>query len=138
MLALLAGCGGDKRMSKADYEHTINQSGRKLSAVFGTVDQNTTNLHQVAVRVARARRTLIAVTNDLDAVKPPKAAERPHASLVVALRTLAADLQKLAEAADRNDAKAVTEARARLATPGRQLVAAIQQLQQAGFAINTG
>jgi hypothetical protein len=135
---LLAGCGGDARMSKADYERTVNNAGRKLSAVFGSVDQGTTNLNQVAVRVTRARRTLVAVTKTLEDVKPPKAAERPHKSLVIALHTLATDLDRLAKAAANGYPKAVAEARARLLAPGRQLISAIQQLQQAGFAINAG
>jgi hypothetical protein len=137
VVLLLAGCG-DNRMSKAEYERTVNDAGRQLSAVFGTVDQGTTNLHQLAVRVTRARRTLVGVTRKLEAVKPPKPAERAHQSLVIALRTLSTDLQQLSTAAARGDAGAVAEARARLSAPGRQIVAAIQQLQQAGYAINTG
>jgi hypothetical protein len=138
LVLLLAGCGGASRMSKADYERTVNDSGRKLSAVFGSVDQGTRNLHQVAVRVKRARQTLVAVTKTLEQVKPPEAAERPHSSLLVALRTLSTDLDRLARAAANGDAQGVAEARARLLAPGRQLISAIQQLQQAGFAINTG
>jgi hypothetical protein len=125
-------------MSKADYERTVNDAGRKLSAVFGTVDQGTRNLNQLAVRVTRARRTLLDVTAKLEHVKPPKQAERPHASLLVALRTLTVDLDRLAKAAGSGYKTAVAEARARLLAPGRQLISAIQQLQQAGFAINTG
>jgi hypothetical protein len=138
IVLLLAGCGGEARMSSADYVRTVNDAGRKLSAVFGTVDQGTSNLNQVAVRVARARRTLDGVTKTLSDLKPPQKAERPHRSLVVALRTLSTDLDRLAKAAASGYPKAVAEARARLLAPGRQLSAAIQQLQQAGFAINTG
>jgi hypothetical protein len=138
LAVLVAGCGGESRMSKADYERTINDSGRKLSAVFGSADQGTRNLHQVSVRVTRARRTLVEVTKKLEDVKPPKSAERPHKSLVIALHTLDTDLGRLAKAAARGDAAGVTEARARLLAPGRQLITAIQQLQQAGYAINAG
>jgi hypothetical protein len=136
-VVLLAGCG-DSRMSKAQYERVVNDQGRRLSAVFGTIDQGTTSLNQLAVRVERARRTLLAVTKQLEQVKPPKRAERQHRSLVLALTTFSTDLQRLAQAAARGYPQAVAEARARLSAPGRQLVAAIQQLQQAGYAINNG
>jgi hypothetical protein len=135
---LLAGCGGESRMSKPDYERTVNDAGRRLSAVFGTVDQGTTNLNQLAVRVTRARKTLVTVTKQLEDVKPPKPAVHAHQSLVIALQTLTDDLQQLASAAGSGYRTAVTEAYAKLAAPGRQIASAIQQLQQAGFAINNG
>jgi ABC-type uncharacterized transport system auxiliary subunit len=138
LAVLLAGCGGSGRMTKTDYERTINDSGRKLSVVFGTVDQGTANLNQVAVRATRARRTLLEVTRKLERLKPPTQAERAHQSLVIALTTLSTDLQRLERAAESGYPKAVVEARARLSAPGRQLIAAIQQLQQAGYAIKTG
>ena len=135
---LLAGCGGGGRLSKTDYERTMNDAGRNLSQVFGTIDQGTTNSNQLAVRVTRARRTLERVRTKLADVKPPKSAAKAHAELVVALGTLSADLQGLARAAAANDQASVQEARAALAAPGRQLVSAIQQLQQAGYAVNNG
>jgi hypothetical protein len=138
IVALLAGCGGDGRMSKADYERTLNAAGLKLSAVFGTVDVGTRNANQLAVRVRRARTTLDGVTAKLAAVKPPKAAEGPHGKLVVALKTLSTDLKLLGQAAASGYPKSIAEARARLSAPGRQVVAAIQQLQQAGFDVNNG
>jgi hypothetical protein len=137
-LLVLAGCGGSGRMSKADYERTLNAAGLRLSAVFGTVDVGTANASELAVKVRRARTTLQQVTAKLAAVDPPKEAEDPHQKLVVALRTLSTDLKLLGTAAESGDANAIAEARARLSAPGRQVVAAIQQLQQAGFAINTG
>jgi hypothetical protein len=134
---LLAGCGSD-RMSKADYERTVNDAGRKLSAVFSSADQGTRNLSQFSVRVQRAKRTLDGVVSDLGAVEPPAKAERAHASLLTALETLSQDMQRLAQAAASGYPQSVAEARARLSAPARQLVTAIQQLQQAGFDINTG
>jgi plasmid stabilization system protein ParE len=131
MLVLLAGCGGSNRVSKAEYERTLNDDGRLLSSVFGSVDQGTTNLHQLSVRVSRARAQLDRVRSDLDDLKPPEQAERAH-------RQLSRDLERLVQTADAGDRAAAQEARARLSAPARQLVAAIQQLQQAGFDINNG
>jgi hypothetical protein len=137
-LLLLAGCGGDGRMSKPDYERTLNAAGLRLSSVFGTVDVGTTNANQLAVRVKRARATLDSVRQTLDDLKPPKAAEPAHDKLVQALATLSNDLKLLGRAAESGYPKSITEARARLSAPGRQVVAAIQQLQQAGFDVNNG
>jgi hypothetical protein len=138
LLLVLAGCGGGGRMAKPDYELRVNDAGRKLSQVFGTIDQGRRNLHQLGVRVARAQRTLDEVRTQLRDVKPPEQAERAHRQLVISLDTLSDDLGMLAAAAKRGDQAATDEARARLSTPARQLVAAIQQLQQAGFDINEG
>jgi hypothetical protein len=138
LLLLLTGCGGGGRMAKPDYELQVNDAGKKLSQVFGSIDQGRRNLHQLDVRVTRARRTLDQVRTQLAGVKPPKKAERAHRQLVVALDMLSDDLGALAAAAAKDDQAAVNEARARLSTPARQLVAAIQQLQQAGFDINNG
>jgi ABC-type transporter Mla subunit MlaD len=135
---LLAGCGGGGRMSKPDYERTVNDAGRNLSQVFGTIDQGSPNASQLAVRVRRARATLERVIATLDDVSPPKAAEQPHRQLLVALRSLSTDIAGLARAADTGRPQAIREARARLSAPARQLASAIQQLQHAGFAINTG
>jgi hypothetical protein len=137
-LLVLAGCGGDGRMGKAEYERTMNAAGLRLGAVFGTVDVGTQNASQLAVKVKRARSTLEAVRTKLEDVKPPEDAERPHAALLVALTTLSADLRTLARAAESGYPKSIAEARARLNAPGRQVVSAIQQLQQAGFDINNG
>jgi len=138
LLLLVAGCGGSGRMAKADYELQVNDAGKKLSQVFGSIDQGRRNLHQLDVRVTRARRTLDQVRTQLSDVKPPERAERAHRQLVVALAALSDDLGMLAAAASRDDRAAVDEARARLSTPARQLLGAIQQLQQAGFDINNG
>jgi hypothetical protein len=138
LAATAAGCGGSSRMSKPDYERTVNDAGRQLSAVFGNIDQNATNLHQLDVRVTRARRTLDRVRTTLEDGKPPKDAERAHRSLLIALQSLSTDLGQLARAARSGSRSSVQEARARLAAPGRQLIAAIQQLQQAGYDINNG
>jgi hypothetical protein len=125
-------------MSKHDYELRINDAGLQLSAVFGAIDQGTTNLHQLQTRVLRARKTLARVAATLADVKPPKDAEVPHRELTDALKSLSLDLADLATAAGSGNEKAVARARAELAVPARQIVAAIQQLQQLGYAINRG
>jgi outer membrane murein-binding lipoprotein Lpp len=137
---LLVGCGGSDRLSKPEYEQKMNQAGRNLSAVFGTIDQRRANLSQLAVRVARARATLDRITGRLDAIKPPKDAADAHQELVDGLRATSAQLAELGQAARAGDAKGVEAARAKLnsADTAQKIVDAIQRLQQAGFAINEG
>ena len=65
VLLLASACGGEGRMGKQDYEQQLNDAGRRLSAVFGTIDENRQNLKQLAVRVRRARRTLDATAAEL-------------------------------------------------------------------------
>jgi len=137
-LFLLAACGGDGRMSKADYEQQMNDAGRRLSAVFGTIDENRRNLGQLAVRVRRAKRTLDQTAEQLAAVEPPEQAQAAHGRIVAALQGLSVDLERVARAADANDTEAVARARASLRAPASELTASFQELQREGFAINSG
>jgi len=142
LLVLLAaacgGGGGGGRLSKSDYEQRVDAAGERLSAVFGLVDRNTANLHQLATKVDRARRTLDDVTRDLAALKPPEEAEAPHQRLVGALRELSGDLRGLTAAARSGNAKRTELARRELSGPARAILQAIQELQQAGFDVNRG
>jgi hypothetical protein len=139
LLVAAAACGGGGgRLSKSDYEHRINAAGQRLSAVFGLVDENTPNLHQFAVKVDRARRTLDDVTSDLGDVKPPEKAEPAHEQLVGSLRELSVELRNLAAAARSGSKKRTDLARRDLSAPARGILQAIQELQQAGFDVNRG
>jgi hypothetical protein len=138
---LLAGCGGggdDGRMSKSDYERTVNGAGERLSTVFGLIDQNTATLDQFAIKVDRARRTLDDVTHRLSAVTPPEKAEAGHGRLVAALRDLSGELRSLAAAARTGSQKKTNLARKDLSGPARAILQAIKQLQDAGFSVNQG
>ena len=137
---LLAGCGGSDRLAKPEYEQKMNQAGRNLSAVFGTIDERRETLNQLAVRVGRARATLDRITGTLDAIAPPKDAADAHEELVEGLRATSATLGALEQAARDGDQEAVDAARAKLnsAATAQKIVEAIQRLQQAGFAINQG
>jgi len=138
VLLLASACGGEGRMGKQDYEQQLNDAGRRLSAVFGTIDENRQNLKQLAVRVRRARRTLDATAAELAKVKPPERAQAAHGRVVTALEGLSVDLERIARAADANDEQAVTRARAQLRAPAEELTASFRELQRAGFAINSG
>jgi len=138
VLAVAAACGGGGRASKTDYEHDVNSAGERLSAVFGLVDQNNQTLSQFATKVARARRTLDGVTADLAGVKPPEQADQAHERLVASLRELSVELRNLAAAARSGSQKRTDLARQQLSAPARAILAAIQQLQQAGFDVNRG
>ena len=138
MVLLLAACGGDGRMSKGDYEQLMNDAGRRLSAVFGTIDENRQNLKQLAVRVRRAKRTLDQTAAQLASVKPPEQAQAAHGRIVAALQGLSVDLDRVARAADANDPQAVATARAALRAPAGELTASFRELQREGFAINSG
>jgi hypothetical protein len=140
LLLLAAGCGGggDGRASKSDYEQAVNGAGARLSTVFGLVDQNTETLSQFAIKVDRARRTLDDVTAKLAGLKPPEKAEAGHERLVAALRELSGDLGNLAAAARTGSQKKTDLARKDLSAPAREILRAIEQLQDAGFSINEG
>jgi hypothetical protein len=134
----LCACGGSGRLSKAQYEQRVNDAGRQLSAVFGTVAATPAEPAQQAARIRRARSALDHVVDDLSTLKPPPGAEPGNRALVAALRTVSLRLERLATADAAGDSAAVKRAQLEVAAGGRRVLAAIRELQRAGFAVNQG
>jgi hypothetical protein len=102
--ALLAGCGGgSSRLSKADYEQKVQADGKSVQKAFSKVSISGFGVSGLAKQIPAARRALETAIDDLDKAKPPKDAEADNHTIVVALRTIDAQLVKLEAAAKKGD-----------------------------------
>jgi hypothetical protein len=103
-LALVAaGCGGGGRLSKAKYEHRLQQDVKELSSLAIAFNQPRTPLPVLASELKVAQKKLRATAKDLDSVKPPKDVAKDNALLAAGLRRLADDYEPVRQAAEKND-----------------------------------
>jgi hypothetical protein len=103
-LALVAaGCGGDGRLSKAKYEHRLQQDVKELSSLAVAFNQPQTPLPVLASELKVAQKKLRATAKDLDSLKPPKEVAHDNALLAAGLRRLADDYEPVRQAAEKRD-----------------------------------
>ena len=110
-LALVAGCGGgSSRLSKAEFEQHIQADGKAVQQAVTKISGNPSSLGALAKQVAAAEGAVKAAADDLESVKPPADAEQETKTIVSALRTIDVQLQKLEQAAKKNDPVAAAAA----------------------------
>lgn len=138
-VALVAGCGGggSARLTKAQFEQRIRADGAAVQKAIAKIQASPSSLSALARQVATAERAVKAAADDLDAAKPPQDAERPTKTIVAALRTIDVQLQKLEEAARKNDPVAAQAAASSIRSSpevaaGRK---AARELKKKGYAI---
>ena len=105
-VALVAGCGGGGggRLSKAQYEQKVQADGKSVQKAFAKINVDSASaLAGLTKQIPAAKRALEAAIADLDKAKPPKDAEADNHTIVVALRTIDAQLTKLQAAAKKGD-----------------------------------
>jgi hypothetical protein len=110
LAALAAGCGGSGRLSKAQYEQKIQTDGKAVQGAAGAITSSTGSLSKLAVNVAAAEKAAKAAADDLGSLKPPADIADDNAKIVTALRTIDAELTKLAQAAKAGNLTAVQQA----------------------------
>jgi DNA repair ATPase RecN len=103
-LALVAGCGGGtSRLTKAQFEQHIQADGNAVQKAVAKISGTPSSLAELAKQVAAAESAVKAAADDLEKIKPPQDAEQETKTIVNALRTVDAQLQKLEQAAKKND-----------------------------------
>jgi hypothetical protein len=102
VLALLAGCGGggNGRLSKAEFEQRIQADGASVQKAVSKIQTGSGSLGK---QIAAAERAVKAAADDLAAAKAPADAEADLKTIVRGLRTIDAQLMKLARAAEDGD-----------------------------------
>lgn len=124
---LLAGCGGDDRLTKQEY-------AQKVRAEYGQVQEafQATNVPsgQLAARVDAAQEQLREAADELDGVEPPEDVETENAQLVAGMRRYADDLDRLRNAAEKGDQRTIDDFNARL--PQNE---AVEQMAEAAEAM---
>jgi hypothetical protein len=110
-IALLAGCGGQQRLSKTQYEHKVRVVYEHVRQAF-----RETNVGQArfAGRVQAAQHELREAADELDSVRPPAGIDEPNHDLAEGMREYAADLDPLLKAAAARDTKAIDRFNAQL------------------------
>jgi hypothetical protein len=109
----LVGCGGDGRLSKAEYEERVRSAYGEVQQAFRETNVASTN--EMAVRVEAAQEQLREAADELDDVEPPKDIETENSQLVDGMRRYADDLDRLRNAAESGDQRTIDDFNARIA-----------------------
>lgn len=111
-LFLLAGCGGDGRLSKAEYEETVRSAYAEVQRAFR--ETNVASTKDLAVRVEAAQEQLRETASTLENVESPTEVEAENRQIVEGMRAYAEDLDRLRNAAERGDTKTIEDINARI------------------------
>jgi hypothetical protein len=135
-VALVAGCGGSSRLSKADYEQKIQADGKAVQKVVSKIN-GSASLGSLATQIGAAEQAVKAAADDLDTIKPPQDAEADNKTIVLALRTIDTQLVRLQAAAKKGDIAAAQAAGAAIQNAPEIKAAqrAAKDLKQKGYKI---
>jgi hypothetical protein len=137
-LLLLAGCGGDDRLSKEEYQGEVQGVGKTLGDALGGIDTSSAGgLDEVGGQVTGLQTALREAADDLDDLSPPADVEDAHEKLVDGIRGFADDLEQLAEAAESGDLTAIQTFQDVFTTSDsvRKIREAADELQDKGYAL---
>jgi hypothetical protein len=105
-LLLLAGCGGDKRLSKDDYQKQMMEKVGAFVAATGKIDEATSSDSPRDVKVKAlkdGRKAFDDAADDLDDLSPPEDVEEAHDLIVSGLRKYADYLEEPTKALEAGD-----------------------------------
>ncbi len=110
VIAILAACGGDEQLSRAEYERELRETEREVQAGLEPAGVEVRNLatgsgslDDAAQAVEEAGDVLTRRADTLREVDPPDGAEEGNRLLVEGLEELAAELSDFQDAADDGD-----------------------------------
>ena len=112
-VALIApSCGGDSRLSKAEYERRVNQIGQELSDTLETTFsspqfQDPSSLKDAADVLRQGQKEMAGAADRLDGVNPPEEIEGIHDRFVKGIRDFARDFGTFADATEKGDLAAL-------------------------------
>ncbi len=109
----LAACGGDGRLSKAEYEETVRSAYGEVQQAFRETNVESTD--ELADSVEAAQEQLRDAADELEGVQPPEDVEAENAQIVLAMRAYAEDLDRLRNAAEQGDERTIEDFNARIA-----------------------
>jgi PBP1b-binding outer membrane lipoprotein LpoB len=109
---VLAGCGGDERLSKQEYAEKVRSEYADVQKAFQATDVPPGEL---AARVKAAQLQLRESADELEDVEPPEEVTTEHEQLIGGMRRYADDLDRLRNAAERGDSRTIDDFNARIA-----------------------
>jgi uncharacterized protein (DUF3084 family) len=94
--AVLAGCGGSSRMSKASYEQKLQTDGKAVQSELTSLSKSPPKtLAQLATRVDAIETAVKKMADDLSSIKPPSEAEADNTAIVAGLRRIQAGAEQV-------------------------------------------
>lgn len=132
-ILVLAGCGGQERLSKPEYEQRVRSLYASVQEAFRATAVGPTE--DLAARVEKAQEALRKAADQLDKAAPPKEVEGENEEIVEGMRRYADDLDQVREAAERGDQSAIDEFNEGISRnePVEQIAEAAEEMKFKGY-----
>ena len=136
LLAGVAGCGGEERLSREEFSDRLQSIGERGGELWGRLAQRAEDLKPGELLPADVKQALTELVDfqekaatDLAGLNPPEDAEEPVEMLIAALRERTDTFEQVIEAGrfTRQDSERVTQA-------GEEIDQAFEQLRAEGLA----
>jgi chromosome segregation ATPase len=137
LAVVAAGCGGDERLSKSEYEQRMQEIGSELetaSSSLGDLSQ-TGNLERLADRIAEFRDRLEDGASDIDDLNPPEDAETETQEIADSLQAFADAFGEMEQAARDGAVQELQQAQQEIAREGAEAQRAADALEAKGYDI---
>jgi hypothetical protein len=105
-------CGGEPRLTKAQYQQRVNQIGQQLSDTLNETFsspqlQNPNSLKEAADVIRQGQKNLRDAARRFDALNPPEEIESIHGQFVMGLEHFARDFGRFAQVTEKGDLPAL-------------------------------
>lgn len=143
LVALVGGCGGEDRLSKAEYESRMQRVAATLQTAtdrLGGEASDPRDTQAAARALAGMGQALDRAADGVADLEPPEDVEKPHDSFVAGLRAFAGDMRKVAALARRGDRlqiQAFANGLGSLAST-RRIASASEEIKRKGYDIAPG
>jgi hypothetical protein len=147
VVAALAACGGNPRLSKSQYERSVNQIGKQLSTTLTDTFnspklQSPGSLKDAAVVLRAGQESIRNAADRLDRLNPPSQIESIHRQLTKGFRDFASAFGRFAQATEKGDLAAIQtfseQVSAQTLPAMVEIQKAIDALKAKGFDISNG
>jgi hypothetical protein len=133
LVLAVAACGGDGRLSKAQYEQKLKESGQELTTALRHVTSSRSKDHFKRA-VDDVETALNDVADKLDGVTPPQDVEGANRRVVDGFRRLADEFETVKAAADKGpDAARQAGRKITASAASREANLAIQEIKRRGY-----
>jgi soluble cytochrome b562 len=134
LCACVVGCGGDDRLTKDAYAELVRDEYAEVQEAFRATGASY-GQPDLAEKIEAAQDELRETADTLEDAEPPEDAEAENEQIVDGMRRYAESLDRLRNAAERGDLRAIEDASARITTnQGVLLIAeAAEKLKFKGY-----
>jgi flagellar hook-basal body complex protein FliE len=131
-----AGCGGSARLSKADYQRTMQSESQKLTSALQEAGlAASTSLQDFASKIGSLKPQLQRAADTVDGLHPPKDAEADTQKIADGLHRLVDVVSDIQKAAGSGSMAKVQMLVGKLQRVGRSVQPAVSDLKKKGYDI---